>query len=783
MHTTSSASLLLLCAVATAQQEVKAPSAPPPYVNPDVKTDRPTPQPAKAPFVGQRTQNTGEVGANKPRDADHTLAGQAPAPARLDPAAVLINDFGDGTIWGGSRSYKASFDGKAATYIPFFGSSAPRNYPLRMALRDASVGAQALRLRFADPAKVSGQHISIDHGALIETYDLSGSGMEQAFQFASLPGTGDLRLHIAVDTELALARRGDGFAFSNELGEVRYGAASVRDAGGSAVPIRSEFVDGAIELVVPAAYLATAVFPVTIDPLVATFTSTAALTIDFSPDVAYDVAQGVYLVVWEEAFSATDHDIASVMHDSAGTLISGTFAYLDRSTTYWARPRVADLRIPSRFLMAAERGVSPSRQIWGNTRSATGTFAVGAQFQIDTSGGSGDHFNCDVGGDPNPASPTYWTVVWERTFSATDSDIHAQQVALDSTLHGGLLLIDNSVATIDTHPGISKSDGNAPAFSQDWTIVFQRQFSATDEDIRYAQVHWDGVITTASASLDFSSRRDTNPVVSSPTDDLGGGRNWLAVYEGEVGPGTRDLIGTLGHGAAGVRATDLTTLENAFPARDQLEPHVDSDGCRFAVTYAEQFNGSDWDIFVSTFHVAYGTALGVSEGHVGLAQSTRPELRPRITAARSGGGGGGGATRYCAVFDDTLSGTDVDVRGALYNGESNGGFNILTTGCGVGMQTSGSTRLGDTATFTLTNVGGAPLMGLSLPFGPAPCGTCQIAIDLNGGVLFGTSVLPLALPCSGELVGVTLAVQGFTIGSGPCLGVARTSDTAHFTMR
>src|SRR6185503_15529495 len=105
----------------------------------------------------------------------------------LDPEAVLLDEPGDGKVWGSSRAYKASFDGTGATFIPFFGSDAPRNYPVRFALAAVRAGSQMLPLVADAKTAVAGRRVTTDHGSVREVYELSPRSMEQLFVFDAPP--------------------------------------------------------------------------------------------------------------------------------------------------------------------------------------------------------------------------------------------------------------------------------------------------------------------------------------------------------------------------------------------------------------------------------------------------------------------------------------------------------------------------------------------------------------------------------------------------------------------
>jgi hypothetical protein len=212
---------------------------------------------------------------------------------------------------------------------------------------------------------------------------------------------------------------------------------------------------------------------------------------------------------------------------------------------------------------------------------------------------------------------------------------------------------------------------------------------------------------------------------------------------------------------------------------------VDSDGTRFVVVCAEQYQpaSSDWDVRASTYHLIYGSALGISEAREAPAFTGDTELRPRVTSTRSGGGL---AYRYGIVWDRKGATPDINVEGATYDGVHSGGFNTIPTGCaGLAMGASGAPALGGTVTFNMVGSGpNTPVMMLSLPITPVTvCSGCQLGVSLGAASFFVGSVLNLPIPNEGAFVGGSVAVQGFSYGVGPCLSQITLSDTATCTVR
>jgi hypothetical protein len=594
---------------------------------------------------------------------------------RVDHDRVYYDALADGTVWARGATYKARFDADGATYIPALGARAPRNHPLTFRLASVACGGASLALDAAAVATRSNDTIAYERGGVIELYELSTTAMEQEFviddarilehrlehRLEQPSAGGDLVLQIAVTSDLDARDASDGLEFSSESGSVRYGRAQAFDAAGATLAASTALTDHGIEIRVPSSELASARLPIRIDPIVSTFVLDSSTFDDFLPDVAYDVTNNRYYAVYEETFSAADHDVYSVlMNATAGGIFS---QYIDMTSDYWAAPKVANNNIADQFLVVAQVGLptSGARIIRGRTALAS-NLSLGPQFTISGTD-FGDLLNPDVGGDPFTGPPSYYAVVWERVISASDHDIHAQLVLSNSTLLSpSMILIDNTSGTIDTNPSISKSDN-----SVEWTIVWQRAFTPTNHDIYGAQLRWDGTITTPSFAIDTSSFDDTHPAVSSPLD---GSLDCLVVYQRDFLT-DHDIMGRVMSGTTTIYFDDLSSLEDQGSGsllQDQIDPCVDSDGAHFALGYSEQFSTSttDYDAYTATF-TPVASVLFASEPHVELSFTSTHEDHLRVASTH--GAGGPPASRRCMILWDRATGAPDfgDIEGALYD--------------------------------------------------------------------------------------------------------------------
>lgn len=254
---------------------------------------------------------------------------------------VAIVQQGDG-IWARGRSYKARASTDGFTFIPFLGSKASKNWPVRFELIEATLNGEPLPLGAGAP-RVSHDEgaFCIRRGAVEARYELALDAVEQTFRVAGAAGqTGDLVLDLAVTTELEAQPKGTAWTLEGPEGAVNFGAAAVLDSTGRRQPIEARFEAGSLRFTVPGSFLARAEGPVVIDPLISTQVLDSYFLELTRPDVAYEDGSDTYLVAYEESFSSTDGDVYSRTFD-AQTLALVEEEYVDVTGSRTYQPKVA----------------------------------------------------------------------------------------------------------------------------------------------------------------------------------------------------------------------------------------------------------------------------------------------------------------------------------------------------------------------------------------------------------------------------------------------------------
>lgn len=679
-------------------------------------------------------------------------------------------DAQDGHIWAIGSTYKASFGADGFTYIPYLGGDAPRNYPVSFTLRSVQVGGREVPLAACQPVH-EGMRVAFDRGQVRELYDLAMLQVEQTF-VVDTPLAGDVDVVIGVTSELQ-AQTGDGLSFTNERGGVTYGQAHVV-TGSELLPVATEWLGDAIRIHVPAAQRPAGAL--VIDPILQSSNSASTLTSDSSqPDIAYDASSDQYLVVWQTPFSANDYDVWSEFRNGVNcTPVAGSVASIDFTSFSHQNPRVANLNAYDRFLVVSQRFDGTHWAIYGRLRLALSA-PHPIVWQISDPALGGDCLNPDIGGDSGNGGQ--WCVVFERDLSATDTDILGRIVNADTSLAGGTVYIENSGSSIYVLPHVSQSNGNGLIGSPQWVTVYNYRFSATDYDIFGAAVVGTPsgyLLTTPNSAIDTSSFHDLYPEVSSPAVDFGGNPPlFMMTYERQSPyEGMARLVRPYSFGFVNeISAVNLTQTFGlpGFWVRPE------SDGNRFAVLTGAATIG------VTTLAFT-GSALVVHDGFDALPGT--PQY-PRICSQRSGGGQ---RTDYGIAYID-IGPTPDHINASAYGGYVSGPTGIYrrVMACqGLSISSSGRAFLGESMQFSLGNYG-ADIPGFA--FGNTAPATTLLCAQCPFGVLFNTAILVVGpsltinVPTTANLVGFAGSLQGFALGSGPCVATLHFSDTLDFVVR
>ena len=720
-------------------------------------------------------------------DIQQTSAARDALAGRPSERVLFDRPHADGPIWAVGTAWKASFDGRGFTAVPYFGASAPRNFPLRFELAAASVGGTPLQLADGEPSVVDGA-VHTPRGALSEVVHTHLDTLEQSFVFDALPQRGAIAVDVRIDSEFAVAQLADGLRFENEFGHVDYTHAVAVDARGVRQPLAIEWTGNGAHMVIPAAFVEQAALPIVLDPVLNYWfhlASGIAVT-QHDSDVATIQATGIggrTLFVWQRNFSASDTDCYGLMFDANLGLVQTDFL-IDASIEDWTRIAVAGHNYAQNFLVVAEirYGVFLGNVYYIGGRGVAPNAAVGGLFNIERDGVvgfSGNNFHPDVGADPYFGVGRY-TVVFQKD-TGSSADIYMKQVSTAYALVTTSPIALTTAGGEDTAPSISKACGQSNGLPAYWFVTWQRTYSATDQDLYGRYINWNGALPGSVFPIATLTANETGVSPGSPID-VSGTRYWPVCYEYATSPGQqRDVYCRLFR-SDGVQQAGPFVVSNNVPGADDRDIEVDSDGARFVAAFTTGTSGNPQSPQAVTLAYLPNTNTFVVEERTGLLTSSLDDYGEcNVCAAFSGGSNQ--SPIYYVSFSEHASNTFKLVRFGGYTGGTAPFFQTRPSQCGsLSIQVTGSPTLGGSITAT---IGSAPFSGTILgvpgmiPLNVLGC-ACWQGVDQG---IYLSNPLVWNVPNNAAYVGIVLSVQGWSITGTQCLGFVDLSDTVDFTIR
>ncbi len=567
-------------------------------------------------------------------------------------------------LWVRGSDYKAYFDESGLEFIPFLGSDAPHNYPVHFQLESVQSGGREIAWWPGISPEQDGDRVTFHRGALEEVYRIGADSIEQTFVLPERPGSGELALRVAVsgsvlDGGLASAESFHGLSFSNERGGVGFGRATLIDARGRRICSSTRLAGSGIEIVIPALELERAEFPLTIDPLINVFRIDDSPIATLNPDAAFDRSSGRWMCVYEEAWSAADHDIRARFVRDNGVLWDSQM--LDVSGEFWEKPRTANNNQYDQFLAVAARiNTLGRREIVGRTVSAWDTSTSGV-IVITPLNMNVNYFNYDfpdVGGDGASQGNARYCVTFRHKYTDPSPPYELwlssyYYVSVFGGVTGGAGLNtprETLLSSLDYVPRISKTNGASLGYQQ-W-LVAAKETELTTNAPRIllncvspsAPPYFTNVIYTPALA-------DELPTVSSILNEqitnpramvafVTAGRSIMAAafrfdptnYTGAIGP--------------------LVQIDSCA-AGSQHTPSVDTNGIKFLLLYRKDSPskvGPVMDVFGTLLQVS-GLTLSAGQGCGSLAATWALESSPIGASKYSGGLPGNVAHAFFCAWD------------------------------------------------------------------------------------------------------------------------------------
>ena len=568
------------------------------------------------------------------------------------------------------RTYKASADTEGFRFIPFLGSSAPRNWPLELALQSVRVGGRDVALREGAVALDDGT-ITIDRGPASVRYESELRSVEQIFVLDGLGEVlGDVVVEVTFTTDLTLTEIGDTLQFEGPDGGVRMSRAVALDALGGRLEIPTE-VDGAtIRYRVPEAFASAAGGALRIDPVIESFTA-ADLGIDLSdPDVAYESDSNNYNVVFYAQFSGSDGDIYYVtLRGTDFTMVDDGFVELISGDAW--RPRNCALADPGQFLVAyLLAGTAGGNEIYARSRPAVAGSSWGTTHLITGPSSFDEPAHHDIGGEAFEGSGSRAGLVWERrplgggTFPA---DIVAVTLDADASPFAPVIVLADSPATDYRSPAISKFTGD-PIDHGAWYVAYASgPVGGTLNELRTTRLRFNGLVSIPNERVfSLGTASDLRQIdVSAPfaTADITEGV--MFAVNGFVGGENLSFVATRrstalnGGSPPSIREIDINdALVTGHPSFA-----TSSDEAVIAYN-SMRFFGQGPRIVASSLEHERGGGIAVGERRTWIDTLATTSVTPISSTSRASGGGQLSSDDHVVVWKDRTTGND-DIFGAL----------------------------------------------------------------------------------------------------------------------
>jgi len=660
-----------------------------------------------------------------------------------------------GALLGVAKSYRVTFDERAVTFQPAFGKDAPTAHEAKFATVSMHRGDhQLIATHLCKPTREhNNTSVTYTWPNVNERFVTKPEGLKHSYVFAERPeGAGDLIVRLAIDTSLTPNHNGSQWRDANDFG-FDIGQVIGIDQNGARCAGSKRLCDGGLELVLPAAFVDTAHYPLELDPLISTATQALAGSDNDFPDVAYDAASDTYCVVWTQYLGGGQSQVVGSVW-AASPLTYG-YAFAINQPGDEDGVRVTNIAGLGLFVL-----------IWVNYEPAGNWISGLALEPVQQTGsnvfpidGPFDVYAPAVSGEATVLDDDC-LVVW------MDSSLGLLgcSVALDPQLQATVGTFQSIASGDVSEPAISKQGGNIGNHLVTWTYRPLGQpgwirAQVVDHDMNLlGPAAW---VQNAPQNADFSAV------------DGDGFKFLVSWEEQEVGnPSTTDVLGKiLTVGSGGITSVggvlDLSTRPNMF----DYAPDVAMLGDKFGLAYmvADPAALFDDDSYVRVLSAAGATIGDELQLDVTPGINYPYEHAPRLIGKRAGDPASASDEGLVVFADQNTAATfDSDVGLQAVEAMGLGGtITDLGGGCGPGglAISAGPAALGN-ADMPLELYGAQPLavpfVLLGLPNARITCGVCDFVDPSNAWFVpntAGTATTSFGIPGDPVLVGFAFDIQ------------------------
>ncbi|MCK6630235.1 MAG: PKD domain-containing protein [Anaerolineae bacterium] len=419
-------------------------------------------------------------------------------------------------------------------------------------------------------------------------YEVGEATVEQYFLFEKgTPTDGDLVIEGRFQTGLqpVLLSNEEGIHFVRRGGQedeavLGYGPALVSDGLGRQMTARLELQGRRLRIIIPAAWLAGAEFPVIVDPLIGPaelvseanngvtdpvvasdgdkflavwnwqgdiygqwLDSDGTLSRDLiaisqadgdqnQPAVSYNPANDQYLVVWNDhRYGYTYNSLRGQRLSSAGQLLGSELELLPptKSANY---PALAVSPAGAYLLAWADQSASSSYDLYGQFLTSSG---VVSGTRLTLSNASNHQTTPDVAYD---SQANLFEVVWSDLRDGSAYDIYGQQVTAGGVISGS----NQQLAGSGDSQNLNRPDVAANGAGQ-FLVAWDRTLSSSNDDLHAVRLTAAGIPSGSILNLDTGSNSERHAAVA----DVSGGNYLLLWYDnGEIEAAPVGSDGTVG---------------------------------------------------------------------------------------------------------------------------------------------------------------------------------------------------------------------------------------------
>ncbi len=478
----------------------------------------------------------------------------------------------------------------------------PRAMKIDFSLEEFSVGGTSLvsvASKDLTPAAYDASTVMWDRGGVVEFYERRNREIEQYFVVPSRPSTaGDLVMRGRIATTLTPPIDGTKARVLIFLKDGKPAVcikdAIVNDAAGRTLAVDLSYDAGQLCLRVPAAWLADATYPLTVDPTIGSLISVDASSSGGTSendssllfhvvDAAYSSTKDEYIVVWNEMFAAgsdttttaeDDYDVwfcrvnastGAIVASSPGATNPG---YIADTPVQEGPAQVAYNALRGEYLCAyhmLDNSAYPTLaatlgQILGTVITEAGAPVAPTMFVINDDQMTG---LWDMDPDVTAIGSGGWLAVWQHTSgTASGAPISARIVASAGTTTGSSVLATDDTLVVEGRPAVSynATTGEAVVVWDTGTVS-----TSTSKEVRACVASLTSGLslgaTVAVSAVDATESRFAD-IAENPTTS-----EWLVVWEevvtaGSVGlPLSGDIAAQLYKTTSG----SLTTVGSLVP--------------------------------------------------------------------------------------------------------------------------------------------------------------------------------------------------------------------------